>query len=90
MSQDALIACLKSMEEESRVLNLKKWLDTNTSHETDIIDMKGWTLPPVQSVFVSVDRTPDEFKPLAERVFKAAAFTDTIFSDNHRNSEIKL
>jgi NAD(P)H-dependent FMN reductase len=55
-------------------LNLKKWLDTNTDHETDIIDMKDWNLPPVQSVFVSVDRTPDEFKPLAERIFKADAF----------------
>ena len=52
-------------------LHLKKWLDSNTEHETGIIDMKDWNLPPVQSVFVSVDRTPDEFKPLAERVFKA-------------------
>ena len=55
-------------------LNLKKWLDNNSDHETDIIDMKDWNLPPVQSVFVSVDRTPDEFKPLAERIFKADAF----------------
>ena len=55
-------------------INLKKWLDNNTNHETDIIDMKDWNLPPVQSVFVSVDRTPDEFKPLAERIFNADAF----------------
>jgi len=55
-------------------LNLKKWLDDNTHHETDIIDMKDWSLPPVQSVFVSVDRTPDEFKFLAERIFTADAF----------------
>lgn len=55
-------------------LNLKKWLDSNTKHETDIIDMKDWDLPPVQSVFVSVDRTPEEFKPLAKRVFNADAF----------------
>src|SRR6185503_5449419 len=55
-------------------LNLKKWLDSNTDHEADIIDMKDWNLPPVQSVFVSVDRTPDEFKSLAERIFKADAF----------------
>jgi NAD(P)H-dependent FMN reductase len=55
-------------------LNLKNWLENNTDHETDIIDMKDWNLPPVQSVFVSVDRTPDEFKPLAERIFKADAF----------------
>src|SRR4026208_711902 len=55
-------------------LNLKKWLDNNTEHEIDIIDMKDWDLPAVQSVFVSVDRTPDEFKPLAERIFSADAF----------------
>ena len=55
-------------------INLKKWLDSNTSHETDRIDLKDWDLPAVQSVFVSVDRTPDEFKPLAERIFNADAF----------------
>lgn len=55
-------------------INLKNWLDTNTEHETNIIDMKDWDLPAVQTVFVSVDRTPDEFKPLAERIFKADAF----------------
>lgn len=55
-------------------INLKNWLDNNTEHETDIIDMKDWDLPAVQSVFVSVDRTPEEFKPLAERIFNADAF----------------
>ena len=55
-------------------LNLKNWLDTNTDHESGIIDMKDWNLPPVQSVFVSIDRTPDQFKPLAERIFNADAF----------------
>jgi NAD(P)H-dependent FMN reductase len=55
-------------------LNLKKWLDNNTEHEIDIIDMKDWDLPAVQSVFVSVDRTPDKFKPLTERIFNADAF----------------
>src|SRR6187431_349950 len=55
-------------------LNLKNWLDNNTDHVTGIIDMKDWNLPAVQSVFVSVDRTPDEFKPLAERIFNADAF----------------
>ena len=55
-------------------INLKHWLDKNTEHETGIIDMKDWNLPAVQSVFVSVDRTPDEFKLLADRIFKADAF----------------
>ena len=55
-------------------LNLKKWLDANTDHETGIIDVKDWNLPPVQSVFVSVEKTPDEFKSLAQRIFDADAF----------------
>ena len=55
-------------------LHLKKWLNDNTDHEVGIIDMKDWELPAVQSVFVSVDKTPDEFKPLAERIFTADAF----------------
>lgn len=54
-------------------LNLKNWLTSNTEHEIDIIDLKDWNMPPVQTVFVSVDRTPDEFKPLAERIFNADA-----------------
>ena len=55
-------------------LNLKNWLLTNTDHSVDIIDLKDWNLPPVQTVFVSVDKTPDEFKPLTERIFEADAF----------------
>ena len=55
-------------------LNLKKWLDSNSEHDTEIIDMKDWELPAVQSVFVSVDRTPEQFKPLTERIFNADAF----------------
>ena len=55
-------------------LHLKNWVKENTAHEVDIIDLKDWNLPPVQSVFVSVDKTPDEFKPLAQRVFGADAF----------------
>jgi NAD(P)H-dependent FMN reductase len=56
------------------VLHLKNWLKQNTKHEADIIDLKDWNLPYVQSVFVSVENTPEEFKPLAERIFKADAF----------------
>lgn len=55
-------------------LYLKNWIKQNTGHEVDIIELKDWQLPPVQTVFVSVDNTPDQFKPLAERVFNAEAF----------------
>jgi NAD(P)H-dependent FMN reductase len=55
-------------------LNIKNWLETNTDHEIGLVDLKDWNLPLVQSVFVSVDKTPDEFKPLSERIFNAEAF----------------
>jgi NAD(P)H-dependent FMN reductase len=55
-------------------LHLKNWLKENTRHEADIIDLKDWNLPPVQTVFVSPDNTPEEFRPLAKRIFGADAF----------------
>jgi len=55
-------------------LHLKNWLKENSSHAVDIIDLKDWHLPPVQTVFVSVEQTPAEFKPLAKRIFEADAF----------------
>ncbi len=55
-------------------LHLKNWFEQNTQHETDIIDMKDWPLSPVQSVWVSADKAPLEFQPLAKRIFNADAF----------------
>src|SRR5258705_6499161 len=55
-------------------LHLQNQLQKNTEHEVGIINLKDWDLPPLQSIFVSVEQTPDEFKPLAERVFTADAF----------------
>ncbi|MBK5271821.1 MAG: NAD(P)H-dependent oxidoreductase [Bacteroidia bacterium] len=55
-------------------LNLKNWFENNTNHEIGLIDMMDWNLPTFVKVFVSIDSTPDEFKPLAERVFAAEAF----------------
>jgi len=55
-------------------LNLKIRLIANTNHTVDIIDLKDWNLPPVQTVYSSVDKTPEEFKPLTERIFEADAF----------------
>jgi NAD(P)H-dependent FMN reductase len=53
---------------------LKNWMKQNSEHEVDIIDMKDWNVPAIQSVWVSLDKVPVEFKPLAERVFTADAF----------------
>lgn len=53
---------------------LKKILEEKTIHNVDIIDVKDWDLPLLQSVFVSVDATPAQFKPLSKRMFAANAF----------------
>ena len=55
-------------------LFLKKILTERTSHTVDIIDVREWELPLLQNVFVSVDATPEEFKPLSTRMFNAHAF----------------
>ena len=55
-------------------LFLKKILTERTSHTVDIIDVREWELPLLQNVFVSVDATPEEFKPLSKRMFNAHAF----------------
>ena len=55
-------------------LHLKNLIKETTEHEVDIIDMKDWTVPPVQSVWVSADKAPAEFRSLAERIFTANAY----------------
>jgi len=55
-------------------LYLKNWLSQNTGHEVGIIDMKEWNVPPIQSVWVSMEKVPVEFQPLAERIFNADAY----------------
>jgi len=55
-------------------LFLKKHLTATTAHTVDIIDVRDWNLPLLQQVFNSVEKTPDQFKPLAERMFAAEAF----------------
>ncbi len=55
-------------------LFLKKYLSEHTHHSINIIDVRDWNLPLLQQVFTSVEKTPDEFRPLAERMFGADAF----------------
>jgi len=55
-------------------LHLQRVLQASTHHDIGIIDLKDWNLPALQSIFVSVDHTPEEFKPLAARMFAADAF----------------
>jgi len=55
-------------------LHLKNLLLGTAEHDVGLINVKDWLLPAVQSVFVSPDHTPEEFKPLAKRMFAADAF----------------
>jgi NAD(P)H-dependent FMN reductase len=55
-------------------LHLKNLVAQTTTHEVDVIDMKDWAVPAVQSVWVSPDKVPVEFQPLANRIFEADAY----------------
>ena len=55
-------------------LFLQNWISHNTEHESGIIDLREWTLPPVNSVWSSMDKVPEEFFPLAERIMNADAY----------------
>lgn len=55
-------------------LFLKKYLQENTTHSVGIIDVREWNLPLLQNVFVSVDATPEQFRPLSKRMFHTNAF----------------
>jgi len=55
-------------------LYLRQYLSGNTAHEVGIIDAKQMNLPSLQSVFTSVENTPEEWKPLSEKMFSADAF----------------
>jgi NAD(P)H-dependent FMN reductase len=55
-------------------LALEKTLTENTEHTIGLIDMKDHDIPPLQTVFTSVQNTPEQYKPLAERIFSADAF----------------
>lgn len=55
-------------------LHLAQQLKSATSHDVAILDMKDWDMPAVQTVFNSVETTPEEYKPLAKRIFEADAF----------------
>ncbi|HYC28843.1 MAG TPA: NAD(P)H-dependent oxidoreductase, partial [Chitinophagaceae bacterium] len=55
-------------------LHLHSFLKASTDHEIGLLDLADWDLPYMQSVFTSVQNTPDEWKPLSQRIFDADAF----------------
>src|SRR5215216_63665 len=55
-------------------LALEKVLKERTEYEIGLIDLQVHNLPPLQTVFTSAEHTPQQYKPLAERIFNADAF----------------
>ena len=55
-------------------LFLHKLFTENTRHHIGLLDVREYPLPLLQKVFVNVDTTPEEYKPLAARMFAANAF----------------
>lgn len=55
-------------------LHLTSLFSDTTDHEVSLVDVRDWDLPPIQSVFTCVDKTPEPFKALSEIIFKADAF----------------
>ena len=57
------------------VLHLKNYLSGKTGHNVNILDVRDWEMNVLQQeVFRSVETTPVEFKPLAQRMFSTDAF----------------
>ncbi|MFL5772721.1 MAG: NADPH-dependent FMN reductase [Flavisolibacter sp.] len=55
-------------------LHLQQVLKSETEHEVDIIDCRDIVLPQLQSIFTSVETTPEKYKGLASLMFGASAF----------------
>ncbi|HEX6915979.1 MAG TPA: NAD(P)H-dependent oxidoreductase [Chitinophagaceae bacterium] len=55
-------------------LHLRQALSEKTDHRIGLIDVREWDLGLLQEVWTTVDKTPGQFRPLAERMFAADAF----------------
>jgi len=55
-------------------LFLQNYFSETTMHHIDLIDVRDHHLPLLQSVWSSVENTPEAHKPLAEKMFATDAF----------------
>jgi NAD(P)H-dependent FMN reductase len=55
-------------------LHIKKQLQQSYNNNAGIIDVRDWNLGNLQTVFSSVEKTPQNLQPLAKRIFDADAF----------------
>ncbi|MFY7965813.1 MAG: NADPH-dependent FMN reductase [Chitinophagaceae bacterium] len=55
-------------------LHLQKHFSLTTEHNIGLIDVREFKLGMLENVFSSIENTPEEYKPLAKRIFAADAF----------------
>src|SRR3982750_330631 len=55
-------------------LHLEQTIKNNADHEVDILDVRDTDMPHLQSIFTSVDATPEPYKEVAKKMFAADAF----------------
>lgn len=55
-------------------LHLKKIIQERSGHDVDIIDVRENELPLLQSIFTSVESTPEPYKEVAGKMLNANAF----------------
>ncbi|MBS4043639.1 MAG: NAD(P)H-dependent oxidoreductase [Chitinophagaceae bacterium] len=55
-------------------LFLVNYFKKNTTHEIGLIDVRDWNIGLLQNVWSTLEKTPEEYKPLAEKIFNADAF----------------
>lgn len=55
-------------------LHIRKQLEQIYHLNAGIIDVRDWNLGNLQTVFSSLEKTPENFQPLAKRIFEADAF----------------
>jgi NAD(P)H-dependent FMN reductase len=55
-------------------LHLRNRIQERTEHEVDIIDVRDAEFPLLQSIFTTVESTPEPFKEVAARMLSADAF----------------
>jgi NAD(P)H-dependent FMN reductase len=55
-------------------LYIENWIRENTSHEVGLIDMGENEIPPLQTVWTSLEKVPSQFRTLASRMYEADAY----------------
>ena len=53
---------------------LERYLGKITEHEVEILDVRDIDMPQLQTIFTSVDTTPEAYKSFSEKIFNADAF----------------